>query len=61
MSENETKYWNEVCDAAMEVYCGCGGCPDDTPKEIYERLYSVCRFMPTGLDVMSSLGSGRAD
>jgi len=61
MEENRTKYWNEVCDAAIELYCGCSGCPDDTPKEIYEKLYSVCRFMPTGLDVMSALGSKRAD
>lgn len=61
MGENRTKYWNEVCDAAIELYCGCSGCPDDTPKEIYEKLYSVCRFMPTGLDVMSALGSKRAD
>jgi len=61
MEENRTKYWNEVCGAAIELYCGCSGCPDDTPKEIYEKLYSVCRFMPTGLDVMSALGSKRAD
>ncbi len=61
MEENRTKYWNEVCDAAIELYCGCSGCPDDTPKEVYEKLYSVCRFMPTGLDVMSALGSKRAD
>ncbi len=61
MDENRTKYWNEVCDAAIELYCGCEGCPDDTPKEIYQKLYSVCRFMPSGLDVMSVLGSKRAD
>jgi hypothetical protein len=61
MDKNKTKYWNEVCDAAMELYCGCSGCPDETPKEIYEKLYSVCRFMPTGLDVMSALGSFKAD
>ena len=61
MSVNKTKYWNEVCDAAMELYCGCDGCPDETPSDIAEKLYSVCRFMPTGLDVMSALGSNRAD
>jgi len=61
MEENRTKYWNEVCDAAIELYCGCSGCPDNIPKEVYEKLYSVCRFMPTGLDVMSALGSKRAD
>ncbi|RKY43452.1 MAG: hypothetical protein DRP81_06880, partial [Candidatus Omnitrophota bacterium] len=61
MEENRTKYWNEVCSAAIELYCGCSACPDDTPKEVYEKLYSVCRFMPTGLDVMSALGSKKAD
>ncbi len=61
MSINKTKYWNEVCDAAMEIYCGCSGCLDETPFDVAEKLYSVCRFMPTGLDVMSTLGSQRAD
>jgi hypothetical protein len=61
MSVNKTKYWNEVCDAAIQVYCGCGGCSERTPLEIAEKVYSVCRFMPTGLDVMSALGSKRAD
>ena len=50
MSVNKTKYWNEVCDCAMQVLRG-------NPEE----LWSVCRFMPTGLDVMSALGSERAD
>ena len=61
MDENKTKYWNEVCNAAMEVYCGCNLCSENTPQERIEKLYSVCRFMPTGLDVMSALGSKRAD
>lgn len=60
MSVNKTKYWNEVCDAAIENYCGCMGCSEGTPLETIEKLYSVCRFMPTGLDVMSALGSKRA-
>jgi hypothetical protein len=61
MEQDRTKYWNEVCDAAIELYCGCGGCGENIPEETTEKLYSVCRFMPTGLDVMSALGSKRAD
>jgi len=49
MSVNKTKYWNEVCDCAMQAL--------SEPEE----LWSVCRFMPTGLDVMSAMGSKRAD
>ncbi len=56
MNEDKVKYWNEVCDVAMQMYTYkvCGGLTE-------EQLYSVCRFMPTGLDVMSALGSKRAD
>ena len=61
MEQNKTKYWNEVCDAAIEVYCGCAGCSEATPLENIKKIYSVCRFMPTGLDVVSALGSKRAD
>jgi len=61
MNENATKYWNEVCDAAIELYCGCGGCSDSMPPENLAKVYSVCRFMPSGLDVMNALGSGEAD
>ena len=61
MAEDKTKYWNEVCDAAIELYCGCMGCSENMPSETAQKIYSVCRFMPTGLDVMSALGSKRAD
>lgn len=56
MEVNKTKYWNEVCDVAMQMYVhkACGGLSED-------ELYSVCRFMPTGLDVMSVMGSKKAD
>jgi len=53
MDENKEKYWNEVCDAAVEMFCNGDTC--DT-----EKLYSVCRFMPSGLDVMHALGSAKA-
>ena len=55
MEENRTKYWNEVCSKAQEMYAFgfCGGLKE-------EELYSVCRFMPTGLDVASVLGSKKA-
>lgn len=49
MEEDREKYWNEVCEAALGLY-------EDAPG----KLYSVCRFMPTGLDVMNALGSGKA-
>jgi len=56
MDEDRVKYWNEVCDVAMQMYTygHCGGLTE-------EEVYNVCRFMPTGLDVMSALGSKRAD
>lgn len=56
MDEDRVKYWNEVCSKAMEMYYYgmCGGLDE-------KQLYSVCRFMPTGLDVMSALGSKKAD
>ncbi|MCK4550689.1 MAG: DUF3160 domain-containing protein, partial [Candidatus Aenigmarchaeota archaeon] len=56
MDEDKVKYWNEVCSKAMEMhyYKMCGGLDE-------EQLYGVCRFMPTGLDVMSALGSKKAD
>lgn len=50
MADDKTKYWNEVCDCALQIF-----------KKKPEELYSVCRVMPTGLDVMSALGSRRAD
>ncbi|MCK5474340.1 MAG: DUF3160 domain-containing protein, partial [Candidatus Aenigmarchaeota archaeon] len=56
MDEDNIKYWNEVCSKAMELhyYEMCGGLDE-------QQLYGVCRFMPTGLDVMSALGSKKAD
>ena len=56
MNKNKIKYWNEVCSKAMELYANgvCGGLDE-------EQLWDVCRFMPTGLDIMSVLGSERAD
>ncbi|RLG14666.1 MAG: hypothetical protein DRN71_02815 [Candidatus Nanohalarchaeota archaeon] len=56
MDDDKVKYWNEVCSKAMEMnyYKMCGGLDE-------KQLYGVCRFMPTGLDVMSALGSKRAD
>lgn len=48
MEEDRLKYWNEVCSKAIE----CGLDP--------EELYSVCRLMPSGLDVMNVLGSNKA-
>ena len=60
MEENKTKYWNEVCDAAIQYFCGIAGCSEQTPLEKIQKLYSVCRFMPSGLDVMQILGSEKA-
>ncbi len=60
MEEDREKYWNEVCGSAVELYCGCSGCSVTTPGENIAKLYSVCRFMPSGLDVMSALGSEKA-
>ncbi len=56
MDENQTKYWNEVCSKATEMYMFgfCGGLDES-------QLYSVCRFMPTGLDVINILGSKKAE
>jgi hypothetical protein len=56
MEKDRIKYWNEVCSraVAMHLYGLCGGLNE-------EELYGVCRFMPTGLDVMSALGSRTAD
>ncbi|MCK4729804.1 MAG: DUF3160 domain-containing protein [Candidatus Aenigmarchaeota archaeon] len=56
MDENKTKYWNEVCSKATEMYIFgfCGGLNES-------QLYSVCRFMPTGLDVVNILGSEKAE
>jgi len=53
MAQDTVKYWNEVCDGAMQLYYG-GRLTED-------QLYNVCRYMPSGLDVMSVLGSTRAD
>ncbi len=44
------EYWNAVCEVALNLY-------ETQP----EKLYSVCRFMPTGLDVMNTLGSKKAE
>ncbi len=57
MAENKTKYWNEVCSAAINLYLRCENC--DTKS--LQKLYSVCRFVPTGLDVMQVLGSTKAE
>lgn len=56
MAKDKVRYWNEVCAqaVAMHAYGLCGGLDE-------EELYGVCRFMPTGLDVMSALGSKTAD
>ena len=56
MNKDKIKYWNEVCSKAMEMYV-YGVCEGLDEKQ----LWNVCRFMPTGLDVMSVLGSKRAD
>ncbi len=61
LEENRTKYWNEVCDAAVELYCGCPPQCDKTSSKNIEKLFSVCRFMPTGLDVANVLGSKEAE
>jgi hypothetical protein len=56
MDKDRVKYWNEVCAlaTAMHLHGICGGLKE-------EELYGTCRFMPTGLDVMSALGSRTAD
>ena len=56
MDKDKIIYWNEVSAKAMEMYYYkfCKGLDE-------QQLYSVARFMPTGLDVMSVLGSRRAD
>jgi len=55
MDKNRTLYWNEICSKALEMYLGrCDR------KLDAEELYSVCRFMPTGLDVANVLGSKKA-
>ncbi len=60
MEKNRTKYWNEVCDAAIQYFCGFAGCSERTPVEKIRKLYSVCRFMPSGLDVMETFGNKKA-
>ncbi len=60
MEENRTKYWNEVCDAAIQHFCGFAGCSERTPLEKIRKLYSVCRFVPSGLDVMETFGNEMA-
>lgn len=47
---NKEQYWNKVCEDAILSY-----------SEQPEKLYSVCRFMPSGLDVLSVLGSKKAE
>ncbi len=56
MDEDRTKYWNEVCSKALEMHLFgfCGGFNES-------QLYSVCRFMPTGLDIVNILGSEKAE
>jgi hypothetical protein len=61
MEANRTKYWNEVCGSAVELFCGCDGCSERTPTENIAKLWSVCRFMPTGLDVANVFGSKKAE
>ena len=59
MDINRTKYWNEVCSSAVELYCGTS-CDTASPQNL-EKLYSVCRFVPKGLDVANVLGSEKAN
>ena len=56
MEKDRLRYFNEVCARAiaMQAYGRCGGLEA-------EELYTVCRLMPSGLDVMSALGSKTAD
>lgn len=61
LETNRTKYWNEVCGSAVELFCGCDGCSEKTPTENIAKLWSVCRFMPTGLDVANVFGSKKAE
>jgi len=61
MEKDRTKYWNEICDAVIELYCGCNGCNENIPLENIQKIYSVCRFMPTGLDIANILGSEKAE
>ena len=61
MDENKQKYWNEVCDSTIWYYCDgdCSGLEYNDP--ILKKVYNTCRFMPSGVDVMSALGSNKAD
>jgi hypothetical protein len=61
LNKNRVKYWNEVCDAAIELYCGCPPNCKRLDEKTLQKLYSVCRFMPSGLDVMQVLGSKKAE
>ena len=55
MEQNRTIYWNDVCSKALEMYLGyCN------KKLTIKELYSVCRLMPSGLDVANVLGSKKA-
>ncbi|OGF60072.1 MAG: hypothetical protein A2Y62_19640 [Candidatus Fischerbacteria bacterium RBG_13_37_8] len=56
MEKDKVKYWNEVSSKAMEMYYYgyCEGMDE-------QQLYNVVRFMPSGLDIMSAMGSKRAD
>ncbi len=60
MDANKQKYWNEVCESAMVYYCGYN-CNLEYNDPKLQKVYNSCRFMPTGLDIMSSLGSNSAD
>ncbi len=55
MESNRTVYWNEVCSKAIEMYKGM--CDKSLTVQ---QLFSVCRLMPSGLDVASVMGSERA-
>jgi hypothetical protein len=62
MDTNRLKYWNEVCESAIIFYCPSRDCSlleYDDPK--LQELYNTCRFMPSGVDVISALGSNKAD
>ena len=56
LEKDQLKYFNEICTVAkaMHLEGDCGGLSAD-------ELYRVCRFMPSGLDVMSAFGSKTAD
>ncbi len=59
MEKEKTKYWNEICFTAVRYFCE-RSCSETTSLERIKKLYSVCRLLPSNLDIAYVLGSEKA-